>query len=188
MEHRRRAILTAITLVSAVTALTVGMAILVPFPVQITGSLVAFSGAVEHVPPDQLSRPLQPESDIPLILEAGARIVLSEGASATLAFAASQGRVVINGPATLVLVSYTRRATLPGHLFVWQRFPRRFELTLEQSGGTASYVFDPDLFDAGLLELTVRLPDTTFAPQQSCWSIVFNDQEVPSVREYPCPP
>ncbi len=187
MEHRRRAILAAIALVSVLTALTLGVAILVPFPVEITGSLVAFSGTVEHVPPGQVSRPLRPASDISLILEPGARITLSEGASATLAFSTSRGRVIINGPASLVLVSLARRATLPGHLFVWQRFPRRFELEFEQSGGTASYVFDTDLFDDGLLNVTIRLPGTTFVPQQPCWSIVFEGEGIPSVREYPCP-
>ncbi len=187
MEHRRRAILAAIALVSVLTALTLGVAMLVPFPVELTGSLIAFSGTVEYVPPGQISRPLRPESDTPLILEPGTRIILSEDASATLAFDASRGRVIINGPTSLALVSLARRATLPGHLFDWQRVPRRFELTFEQSGGTASYVFDTNLFDAGLLKVTIRLPGTTFVPQQPCWSIVFGDKETPSVREYPCP-
>ncbi len=188
MEHRRQAILIAIVLVIAVTALTLGAAILVPFPVKITGSLVTFSGTVEHVSPAQTSRPLQPESDIPLILQPGERILLSEDASATLTFGAGRGRIIINGPATLVLVSLARRATLPGHLFALQHFPRHYELMFEQSGGTASYIFDTVLFDAGFLEVTIRLPGTTFAPRQPCWSIVFGEEGTPSVREYPCPP
>lgn len=188
MEHRRQAILIAIVLVLAATALTLGAAILVPFPVKITGSLVAFNGTVEHGSPAQTARPLQPESDIPLILKPGDRLLLSQHASATLTFSAGHGRVIINGPAALVLVSLARRATLPGHLFVLQHFPRQYSLTFEQSGGTASYVFDTLLFDAGLLEVTIRLPGTTFTPCQPCWSIVFDDKGVPSVREYPCPP
>ena len=138
-----KAILIAIVLVIAVTALTLGAAILVPFPVKITGSLVTFSGTVEHVSPAQTSRPLQPESDIPLILQPGERILLSEDASATLTFGAGRGRIIINGPATLVLVSLARRATLPGHLFALQHFPRHYELMFEQSGGTASYISIP---------------------------------------------
>lgn len=187
MEPRRRLILVAIALVSAVTLLALCAAMVVPFPVALSISLITFSGELEYAPAEANARPLQPQPDAPLTLTSGDSVRLTENATAILTLAPGQGRIVINGPATLTLISLVRWASLPGHLVVSQRFPRRFELILEQAGGTASYAFDPAPF-ATQLDVRIRLPDGTFAPRQPCWSIAFRDAGSPSTREYPCSP
>lgn len=187
MEHRRRAILVAIALVSVVTTLTLCAAMIAPFPVELSILLVTFDGELEYAPAETTARPLQPQFDTPLTLKPGDSVRLAEDTTAILTLDAGQGRIVINGPATFALVSLVRRATLPGHLFVSQRFPRHFELIFEQAGGTASYVFDPAIF-ATQLDIKIVLPDTTFVPRQPCWSIVLSDTASPSIREYPCSP
>jgi hypothetical protein len=177
----------AIALVSVVTTLTLCAAIIAPFPVELSILLVTFNGELEHAPAGTTAHLLRSQFDTPLTLKPGDSIRLAEDSTAILTLDAGQGRIVINGPATLTLISLVRRASLPGHLVVSQRFPRRFELILEQAGGTASYVFDPATF-ATQLDIKILLPETTFVPDQPCWSIVLRDAESPSIREYLCSP
>ncbi|MGQ9848781.1 MAG: hypothetical protein ACUVSU_01890 [Aggregatilineaceae bacterium] len=188
MEQKKRAIVLAIGLVGLATSATLIAAILIPFAVNVPASLVSLSGTVEYLSPHQRPRQLQASSDIPFALQAGDSLHIAAESRAILTLQVGHGRIVTNGPTTLSLVRSAREATLLGHLFGSERFPRRYTLVLRQTGGMASYVFEAERFASGRLNLSVQLPDRIFVPDQPCWAIVFPDEGPPSVREYPCTP
>ena len=188
MERKKRTIVLAIGLVGLATGATLVAAMLIPFAVNVPASLVSLSGTAEYISPHQRPRQLQAPSAIPLALQAGDSLRIAAESRAILTLEVGNGRIVTNGPTTLRLVRSAREATLLGHLFGSERFPRRYTLALQQTGGMASYVFETEALISGRLDLSVQLPDRVFAPSQPCWAIVFPDEGPPSVREYPCTP
>lgn len=188
VQQKMRTIGLATGLVGLATGATLIAAMLIPFAVNVPASLVSLSGTVEYLSPHQRPRQLQASSAIPFALQAGDSLRIAAESRAILTLQVGHGRIVTNGPATLSLVRSAREATLLGHLFGSERFPRRYTLVLRQTGGMASYVFEAERFASGRLNLSVQLPDRIFVPDQPCWAIVFPDEGPPSVREYPCAP
>lgn len=186
MERPKRIIALALALVGMATAASLLAAILIPFPVNLSASVISSNGAVEIISPRHGSRPLRSAPASSVSLEVGDSLHLDADSTAIVSLQAGPGRIVINGPGTLTLLTSARRATLLGHLFASDHFPRRYQLALEQTGATASYVFEPKTFATRSIDLSVRLPESDFVPGQPCWTIIFGDAEPPSVRQYPC--
>ncbi|MCZ7538715.1 MAG: hypothetical protein M5U29_02090 [Anaerolineae bacterium] len=189
MERRTCGIALALGLVllSVVAAVAVGL--LFAYEVSVPATLLGVSGDVQRARSHQRPQPLDPQSAAGVRLQAGDSLLLAPHSTATVALDLFGGRILLEGPLTFTLRESSRRATLAGHLVTARRLARDYTLTLEQDGGTASYVFsnaDPPLAS---LSITMRLPETSFTPGLPCWSVVFKgDGSSPTVREYDCAP
>ncbi len=188
MERRTCAITLALGLVLLGVVAAVAAGLLFPYTVGVPATLVGASGDVQRARPHQRPQPLDPQDAATVRLSAGDSLILAPHSTATVVLDLCGGRVLLEGPLTFTLVESSRRATLAGHLVASRRFTRDYTLTLEQDGGTASYVFsdaDPPLAS---LAVTVRLPGSSFTPHLPCWSVAFTGDSAPAVREYDCAP
>ncbi|MEW6579796.1 MAG: hypothetical protein AB1435_11445 [Chloroflexota bacterium] len=188
MERRTCGITLALGLVLLGVLAAVAAGLLFPYAVDAPATLVGVSGDVQRARPHQRPQPLDPQDAAAMRLKAGDSLILAPHSTATVALDLYGGRILLEGPLTFTLVESSRRATLAGHLVTSRRFARDYTLTLEQDGGTASYVFsdaDPPLAS---LAVTVRLPGTSFTPSLPCWSVAFAGDGTPTVREYNCAP
>lgn len=189
MERRTWGIALALGLVLLSAAAAVVTGLLFAYKVSVPATLVGVSGDVQRARPHQRPQPLDPQDTTEVRLQAGDSLILAPHSTATVALDLCGGRVLLEGPLTFTLEESSRRATLAGHLLAARDLARSYTLTLEQDGGTASYVFsdaDPPLAS---LSIAVRLPETSFTPGLPCWSVAFNSGDSnPTVREYDCAP
>ncbi|MBP8973756.1 MAG: hypothetical protein KBH93_07745 [Anaerolineae bacterium] len=189
MERRTWGIALALGLVLLSVVAAVAIGLLFAYEVNMPATLVGISGDVQRVRPHQRPQPLAPQDVASLRLQAGDSLILAPGSTAAVALDLCGSRILLEGPLTFTLAESSRRATLAGHLLASRRPAQGYTLTLEQDGGTASYVFsdaDPPLTS---LSVTVRLPGTSFTPGLPCWSVTFaGNGSSPTVREYDCAP
>ena len=188
MDRRTRVITFALTAVLSGTLAALAAALLLPYAVRTPATLVRISGDVQLVQPHQRPQPVTPEDAARARLSAGDSLMLAPRSTATIVLDLCAGRIFLEGPLTFTLVESAQRATLAGHLGASNRFARDYTLILEQSGGTASYVFSDASPPLASIALTVRLADASFTPSLPCWSVVFSADGTPTLREHDCAP
>jgi hypothetical protein len=188
MDRRTCAIALALGAVLIGTLVAVSAALLLPYTVSTPATLIRISGDVQLVRSHQRPQPVTLEGAARSRLSAGDSLVLAPRSTATIALDLCGGRIFLEGPLTFTLVESAQRATLAGHLVASDRFARDYTLILEQSGGTASYVFTDASPPLASIALTVRLAEASFTPSLPCWSVVFSADRAPTLREHDCAP
>jgi hypothetical protein len=170
-SRTRRSILLSLAAVLGLAGLAVIASLLIPFNVELPGTIQDITAGVELGQPGEKLSPTLDAAQDQYTLQVGQRLRVPPGSMAAVRFF-NQGHAVLSGPLTLTLVESHRRATALGHLA--DRFNRSYVLTIEQTGGTARYNFANTTPQFEEVDITVRLPGSNYKPAAPCWIITID--------------
>jgi hypothetical protein len=175
----------AVTALIIFILLAIVAGFVIPFNVELSATVQAFSGDVTVLIGNEAPDPLSPDRQT--TIEPGQTIRLQPDSEAIVTFTIDKGRAHLTGPATLSLVESYRRATSLGHLL--DSFSREYVLTIEQTQGTVRYNFANTSPELDEIQLTIQLPDSNYrpAPSDPCWTIIVSTAGQSTVNTTPCP-
>jgi hypothetical protein len=164
-DTNSRAIIFSLAAVLILTVAAVAASLLVPFDVDEPATIQPLAGDVEIITPGQ--SPVTAVDQARLSPNQTLNVPPGSQAQLTFDLDDSRARLVLHGPASLTLVKSYHRATALGHA----RNRRRYVLTLQQTQGSVDYFFvnlAPVFADA---DITIELPNGSYAPDSPCWRI-----------------